>query len=81
MGIIFPIENDRWIVTLQGVGGDDPPTSDDGSSSSPARCGAAMQRVIARGGRAAWMIATGDDLRRPTTKGAKANIAVRMQHR
>jgi hypothetical protein len=39
-----------------------------------------MQRVVARCGRAAWMIATGDDLRLPTTKGAKANLAVRMQH-
>ena len=30
MGIIFPIEADRWIVTLQGVGGDDPSTTDEG---------------------------------------------------
>ena len=30
MGIMFPIEGDRWIVTLQGAGGDRPPTSDDG---------------------------------------------------
>ncbi len=30
MGIMFPIEGHRWIVTLQGAGGDRPPTSDDG---------------------------------------------------
>jgi 2-polyprenyl-6-methoxyphenol hydroxylase-like FAD-dependent oxidoreductase len=30
MGILFPIEGDRWIVTLQGAGGDRPPTSEDG---------------------------------------------------
>jgi 2-polyprenyl-6-methoxyphenol hydroxylase-like FAD-dependent oxidoreductase len=167
MGIIFPIEGDRWIVTLQGVGGDAPPTSDEGfldfarsmrsrvihdaihlaepltpavafantanrrrhyerlaswperfvvvgdsacafnpvygqGMSVAAQTAVAlserlathslthrdldgfarpMQRIVARCGRAAWMIATGDDLRLPTTKGAKANLAVRMQHR
>jgi 2-polyprenyl-6-methoxyphenol hydroxylase-like FAD-dependent oxidoreductase len=30
MGVLFAIEEDRWIVTLQGAGGDRPPTSDDG---------------------------------------------------
>jgi 2-polyprenyl-6-methoxyphenol hydroxylase-like FAD-dependent oxidoreductase len=30
MGILFPIEGDRWILTLQGAGGDRPPTSEDG---------------------------------------------------
>jgi 2-polyprenyl-6-methoxyphenol hydroxylase-like FAD-dependent oxidoreductase len=167
MGIVFPIEHDRWIVTLQGVGGDAPPTTADGfldfAGSLPSRVihdairGAEplapavafantanrrrhyerlarwperfvvvgdsacafnpvygqgmsvaaqtavafsarlahhalahqdldgfarpMQRVVARCGRAAWMIATGDDLRLPTTRGATANIAMRMQHR
>jgi 2-polyprenyl-6-methoxyphenol hydroxylase-like FAD-dependent oxidoreductase len=167
MGIIFPIEGDRWIVTLQGVGGDAPPTTDEGfldfarsmrsrvihdaihlaepltpavafantanrrrhyerlarwperfvvvgdsacafnpvygqGMSVAAQTAVAlseqlathtlthrdldgfarpMQRDVARCGRAAWMIATGDDLRLPTTKGAKANLAVRMQHR
>jgi hypothetical protein len=40
-----------------------------------------MPRDVARCGRAAWMIATGDDLRLPTTKGATANLALRLQHR
>jgi 2-polyprenyl-6-methoxyphenol hydroxylase-like FAD-dependent oxidoreductase len=30
MGILFPIEGDRWILTLQGAGDDRPPTSEDG---------------------------------------------------
>lgn len=30
MGVMFPIENDRWLVTLAGVNGDVPPTDDDG---------------------------------------------------
>ena len=30
MGVMFPIEGDRWIVTLQGAGGDAPPTDDGG---------------------------------------------------
>jgi 2-polyprenyl-6-methoxyphenol hydroxylase-like FAD-dependent oxidoreductase len=30
MGILFPIEGDRWIVTLQGAAGDRPPTTHDG---------------------------------------------------
>jgi hypothetical protein len=40
-----------------------------------------MQRVVARSGRAAWTIATGEDLRLPTTTGATANALVRRQHR
>ena len=40
-----------------------------------------MQRAVARCGRAAWTIATGEDLRLPTTTGAKANALVRRQHR
>ena len=30
MGVLFPIEGDRWIVTVQGVGDDRPPTDDAG---------------------------------------------------
>lgn len=40
-----------------------------------------MQREVARVGKVAWMIATGDDLRLPTTTGATANRAMRWQHR
>jgi hypothetical protein len=29
-GVIFPIEGDRWIVTLGGIGRDYPPTDEDG---------------------------------------------------
>lgn len=29
-GVIAPLENDRWIVTLIGMGGDHPPTDEDG---------------------------------------------------
>ena len=39
------------------------------------------QRRVAKEGDAAWMIATGDDLRMPTTTGAAATAATRMQHR
>ena len=40
-----------------------------------------MQRAVARCGTPAWTIATGDDLRLPTTTGASANALVRRQHR
>jgi 2-polyprenyl-6-methoxyphenol hydroxylase-like FAD-dependent oxidoreductase len=40
-----------------------------------------FRRQVAAAGRAAWMIATGDDLRYPTTTGATAGKALRMQHR
>jgi 2-polyprenyl-6-methoxyphenol hydroxylase-like FAD-dependent oxidoreductase len=40
-----------------------------------------FRREVAAAGRAAWMIATGDDLRYPTTTGATAGKALRMQHR
>jgi 2-polyprenyl-6-methoxyphenol hydroxylase-like FAD-dependent oxidoreductase len=167
MGVMLPIEGDRWIVTLQGVGGDAPPTDDAGfldfaralrstilhdairfaDPRSPAvafantanrrrhferlrrwpdgfivvgdgacafnpiygqgmsvaaqtavelramlaehvrRHGSLagfakrMQRRVARCGEAAWMIATGDDLRLPSTTGATAGAATRIQHR
>jgi 2-polyprenyl-6-methoxyphenol hydroxylase-like FAD-dependent oxidoreductase len=170
MGILFPIENNRWMVTLQGAGGDHPPTDEQGfldfarSLRSPAIFEAIrdakaltpavafantanrrrhyekmrrwpdgfvamgdsacafnpiygqgmsvaaqtavslderlaghlrrhrtlqgfarqMQRQVARSGKAAWMIATGDDLRLPTTTstaGAGANAMTRFQHR
>ncbi len=167
MGILFPIEGDRWIVTVQGVGDDRPSTDDAGfadftaslrspaiydairdaepltavvgfantanrrrhfdrSSRWPERLLAvgdsacafnpvygqgmsvaaktavalderlarhrrshstldgfvrSMQRRVAKEGDAAWMIATGDDLRLPTTTGATATAATRMQHR
>jgi 2-polyprenyl-6-methoxyphenol hydroxylase-like FAD-dependent oxidoreductase len=42
---------------------------------------AAFRRQIAAAGKAAWMIAIGDDLRYPTTTGARANAMMRMQHR
>jgi hypothetical protein len=41
----------------------------------------AFRRDVAASGKAAWMIATGDDLRYPTTTGATANAKLRMQHR
>ncbi len=41
----------------------------------------AFRRQVAAAGKAAWMIATGDDLRYPTTTGATANAMMRMQHR
>ena len=168
MGVMFPIEGDRWIVTLQGAGGDAPPIDDGGfvgfarslrspilhdairfaepltpavafantanrrrhferlrrwpdgfvvvgdgvcafnpiygqgmtvaaqtavELGAPARRPPAssrrpfagfaqrMQRRVARCGDAAWMIATGDDLRLPTTTGATAGAATRVQHR
>jgi hypothetical protein len=40
-----------------------------------------MQRIVTKAGDAAWMIATGDDLRFPTTTGAASSPAMRMQHR
>lgn len=30
MGVMFPIEGDRWMVTVAGINGDVPPTDDDG---------------------------------------------------
>jgi 2-polyprenyl-6-methoxyphenol hydroxylase-like FAD-dependent oxidoreductase len=167
MGILFPIEGDRWMVTVQGVGDDRPPTDEDGfvefasglrspviadairhaeplsdpvgfantanrrrhyerirnwperllvvgdsaCSFNPvygqgisvaaqtavvldaqlARHAGAhrsldgfvrrMQRRVAKAGDPAWMIATGDDLRMPTTTGATATRSTRMQHR
>jgi 2-polyprenyl-6-methoxyphenol hydroxylase-like FAD-dependent oxidoreductase len=41
----------------------------------------AFRREVAAAGKGAWMIATGDDLRYPTTTGASANAVMRMQHR
>jgi 2-polyprenyl-6-methoxyphenol hydroxylase-like FAD-dependent oxidoreductase len=41
----------------------------------------AFRRQVAAAGRAAWMIATGDDLRYPTTTGATADALMRLQHR
>jgi 2-polyprenyl-6-methoxyphenol hydroxylase-like FAD-dependent oxidoreductase len=170
MGVLFPIEGDRWIVTLQGAGGDHPPTDDQGfldfarslrstviydairdanpltptvafaNTSNRRRhydkmrawpeqfvamgdnacafnpvygqgMGVAaqtaveldrqlarharrrrdldgfaqpMQRRVAATGKAAWMIATGDDLRMPTTTstaGAGSGRMMRIQHR
>ena len=167
MGVVAPIEDDRWMVTLQGAGGDQPPTDEEGflafarAMRTPAiheairnaepltpivgfantanrrrhydklrrwperlvvvgdsACvfnpvygqgmtvaaqtavaldqrlsehglshrsldgfAAAMQRRVAKVGDAAWMIATGDDLRYPSTTGAKAGRSTRMMHR
>jgi 2-polyprenyl-6-methoxyphenol hydroxylase-like FAD-dependent oxidoreductase len=41
----------------------------------------AFRRDVAAAGKPAWMIATGDDLRYPSTTGATANAMLRMQHR
>ena len=41
----------------------------------------AFRHEVAAAGKAAWMIATGDDLRYPSTTGAKASAAMRLQHR
>jgi 2-polyprenyl-6-methoxyphenol hydroxylase-like FAD-dependent oxidoreductase len=41
----------------------------------------AFRGEVAAAGRAAWMIATGEDLRYPTTKGSTPTPAMRMQHR
>ncbi|MGH9136170.1 MAG: NAD(P)/FAD-dependent oxidoreductase [Acidimicrobiales bacterium] len=167
MGIMFPIEGDRWILTVQGAGDDRPPTDGAGfdeftaslrssaihdalrdaepltapvgfantanlrrhydkarrwperllavgdsactfnpvygqGMSVAAQTAVAldaqltkharrhatldgfvrpMQRRVAKTGNAAWMIATGDDLRMATTTGAKASTVTRMQHR
>ena len=167
MGIMFPIEDDRWMVTVQGVGEDRPPAGDDEFLSFTARLRSTaiydairdaepltpvvtfantanrrrhydrvrrwperllvvgdsacafnpvygqgisvaaktavaldqqlerhrrrhrsldgfvrgMQRRVAKEGDAAWMIATGDDLRMPTTTGSRATTATRIQHR
>jgi 2-polyprenyl-6-methoxyphenol hydroxylase-like FAD-dependent oxidoreductase len=40
-----------------------------------------FRRDVASAGRGAWMIATGDDLRYPTTTGATAGKVLRLQHR
>ena len=169
MGILFPIEGNRWMVTLQGAGGDNPPTDEQGfldfarSLRSPVISEAIrdatpltpavafantanrrrhyekldrwperfvamgdsacafnpvygqgmsvaaqtavildqrlarhtarhsnldgfarpMQRKVADAGKAAWMIATGDDLRLPattSTNGAGAGTMTRLQH-
>jgi 2-polyprenyl-6-methoxyphenol hydroxylase-like FAD-dependent oxidoreductase len=50
---------------------------------SPGQAGFAgdAQRAIARCGDAAWLIATGEDLRYPTTTGASAGPATRLTHR
>ncbi len=42
---------------------------------------ATFRREVAAAGQAAWMIATGDDLRYPTTTGAAVSAMMRMQHR
>jgi hypothetical protein len=42
---------------------------------------AAFRREVVAAGRPAWTIATGDDLRYPTTTGAKASAVTRLQHR
>ncbi len=167
MGLLFPIEGDRWMVTVQGVGDDHPPTDAAGfdrfaaglrspaihdairdaepltrpvafantanrrrhydrarrwperliavgdsacafnpvygqGMSVAAKTAVAldealtrhrsthrtldgfakpMQRLVAKQGDPAWMIATGDDLRMPTTTGGKRNVATSVQHR
>ena len=40
----------------------------------------AFRRDVAAAGKPAWMIATGDDLRYPSTTGAAANTLLRVQH-
>ena len=42
---------------------------------------ARFQREVARTAAAAWLIATGEDLRYPTTEGAKRDLATRLTHR
>ena len=165
MGVMFPIEGERLILTLQGVGDDRPPTDADGfdrfmatmrttvirdtlagaepltdvvafantanrrrhvermrdwperliavgdsvcafnpiyaqGMSVAAQTAAVLdralaghrgadldglarptQRLVAKAADAAWLIATGDDLRLPTTTGATANAATRLQQR
>ena len=167
VGLLFPIEGDRWMVTVQGVGDDHPPTDAAGfdrfvaglrspaihdairdaepltrpvafantanrrrhfdrarhwperliavgdsacafnpvygqGMSVAAKTAVAldealsrhrrahrtldgfakpMQRLVAKQGDPAWMIATGDDLRMPTTTGGKRNVATSVQHR
>ena len=164
-GVMFPIEGDRLILTLQGVADDRPPTDADGfdrfmatmrttvirdtlagaepltdvvgfantanrrrhvermrdwperflavgdsvcafnpiygqGMSVAAQTAAALdralaghrsadldglarptQRLVAKAADAAWLIATGDDLRLPTTTGATANAVTRLQQR
>jgi 2-polyprenyl-6-methoxyphenol hydroxylase-like FAD-dependent oxidoreductase len=167
MGLLFPIEGDRWMVTVQGAGDDRPPIDDAGFDEFTASLRSTvihdavrdaepltsavgfantsnrrrlfdkarrwperllavgdsacafnpvygqgmsvaaktavtldaeltrrrraqrgldgfvqpMQRRVAKEGDGAWMIATGDDLRMPTTTGATANGLTRIQHR
>jgi 2-polyprenyl-6-methoxyphenol hydroxylase-like FAD-dependent oxidoreductase len=51
--------------------------------SSPAqpRFARDVQRMVARGGDAAWLIATGEDLRYPTTTGASVGPVTKLTHR
>ena len=40
-----------------------------------------FQRTVAACGAGAWLLATGEDLRYPTTEGSRAGIATRLTHR
>jgi 2-polyprenyl-6-methoxyphenol hydroxylase-like FAD-dependent oxidoreductase len=40
-----------------------------------------FQRRLARANATAWLVATGEDLRYPTTSGARARLRTRLQHR
>jgi hypothetical protein len=52
-----------------------------GSSPDQPRFARDIQRMVARGGDAAWLIATGEDLRYPTTTGASAGPVTKLTHR
>jgi 2-polyprenyl-6-methoxyphenol hydroxylase-like FAD-dependent oxidoreductase len=169
LGLIFPIEGDRWLVSLQGMGSDYPPTGEAGflefarglrspllydaikdaeplspihgyrsianqwrhyeglrrqpesfvvlgdaacafnpiygqGMATAALAAAALQRSleeqrlrqrdgsltglasrcqqrVARGCSAAWLLATSEDLRYPTTRGARPDLTTRLLHR
>jgi 2-polyprenyl-6-methoxyphenol hydroxylase-like FAD-dependent oxidoreductase len=164
-GGLFPIEGDRWIVTLAGAGGDYPPTDDEGflafarslrspilyeairradpltpihgyrrtenqrrfyeklarlperflvagdaicafnpiygqgmtaaaqgalvldrllrerADDDPAELPLRFQREVAKVNAGAWLIATGEDLRYPTTEGGERTVGTRLIHR
>jgi flavin-dependent dehydrogenase len=112
-GVLYPIENGKWMVTLGGLGGlggDVPPTDEKGFlvtgdaactfnpvygqgmtvaaqaavlldkhlRANPGTFGRAAQAAVARCSEAPWQIATGADLRYPTTVGPRPGWAARL---
>jgi hypothetical protein len=61
LGIVAPVEGDRWIALLVGLLGDHPPADDSRKA----------QRAISATANGAWMMATGEDLRHPEVAGER----------